>query len=108
MSRASYHLKIDGELLEKAKEKATELGLDGANHIIEDALRIYFANCNAVVWEKELAGGWVKKLIMRPDKVTFESIRSRKVLPRYNSKYYTPEALESKGWKKVWVCRKGS
>ena len=108
MSRVRLNSKVDEDLLLKAKEFASSHGMGGANAVIEDALRIYFANCNAEVWEKNLSGGWVKKMVMRPDKVTFESIRSRKVLQRYNSKYYTPEALSLKGWKQVWTLKKGS
>ena len=108
MPRVRYSTNIEESLLSKAKEFSASHGLDGANAVIEDALRIYFANCNAEVWEKNLSGGWVKKMVMRPDKVTFESIRSRKVLQRYNSKHYTPEALLLKGWKQVWTLKKGS
>lgn len=96
---------IRQDLYSMAKAKAAEEGLDGMNAIIEKALRLYFANCSAVVWEKELEGGWLKKLVVRPDKVTFETIRLRKINTKYDPKYYTDAELESKGWKKVWKCK---
>jgi hypothetical protein len=105
MPRVKVTTTLDEELYIKSREAAAGLGLEGANAIIEKALRLYFANCATEVWEKELESGWVKKLVMRQGKVTFESIRSRKVLPRYNSKYYTPEALELKGWRRVWKMK---
>jgi hypothetical protein len=104
MSRVKYTTTIDEELLNKAKTAAATEGHDGANAIIEKALRMYFANCSTEVWEKPLNGGWLKKLIIRSDKVVFESIRIRKQL-RYSPKYYTDKALEVKGWKKVWKVR---
>lgn len=101
MSRVKYNSTIEEELLNKAKTAAAREGHGGANTIIEKALRMYFANCFTQVWEKPLNGGWLKKLIIRSDKVVFESIRIRKQL-RYNPKYYTDKALEVKGWRKVW------
>ena len=106
MPRIRFNTTIDGDLLTKVREKAAKDGLGGTNAVIEDALRMYFGNCQMEVWEKQLQGSWIKKLVVRPDKVTFESIRSRKVNTRYNPKYYTSEALEAKGWKRVWKCRK--
>lgn len=106
MARVRLNTTIEEDLLIKAKEKAVELGLSGANEIIEQALRIYFANCSVEVWEKTLQGGWLKKLILRPDRITFESIRIRKVSRKYNPKYYSSQALEPRGWKKVWEMKK--
>jgi hypothetical protein len=107
MPRVKYTTNLDEALLTQAKEKAQQDGLDGANAVIEAALRLYFANCSTQVWEKSLQGGWVKKLIVRPGQVIFESIRSRKIKTRYNPKYFTDEALQPKGWTKVWKMRQG-
>lgn len=96
---------IRQDLYSLAKAKVLEEGLDGMNAIIEKALRIYLANCSAVVWEKELEGGWLKKLVVRPDKVTFETIRLRMTHMKYDPKHYSDEELETKGWKKVWKCK---
>lgn len=104
MSRVKFTTTIEEGLLSKAKTAAAAEGHDGANAIIEKALRMYFANCSTEVWEKPLNGGWFKKLIIRPEKVVFESIRVRKQL-RYSPKYYTDKSLEVKGWKKVWKVR---
>lgn len=106
MERIRFTTTIQEDLLNKAKEKAAKEGLEGANAVIEEALRIYFANCSVEVWEKTLQGGWLKKLILRPDKIVFESIRIRKVSRKYNPKYYSSQTLEPKGWKKVWEMKK--
>ncbi len=106
MSRVKFTTNIEEDLLNKAKEAAQAGGFEGANVVIEEALRLYFANCTAEVWEKELQGGWVKKLVVRPGKVTFESIRSRKVIQKYNPRHYTAEALEFRGWHQVWKMKK--
>jgi len=106
MPRIRFSTRIDGDLLKRAKERAALYKLDGANSVIEDALRLYFSYCQAEIWERELQGGWIKKLVVRPEKIMFESIRSRKVNTRYNPKYYTEEALQAKGWCRVWKCRK--
>jgi len=106
MSRVRFATTLQEDLLSKAKEKAAIEGLEGANAVIEDALRIYFANCSVQVWEKTLQGGWLKKLILRPDKIVFESIRIRKVKGKYNPQYYTAQELEPKGWRRVWEMKK--
>lgn len=103
MPRVRITTTIQEDLLNKAKQKAACEGLEGANAVIEEALRIYFANCSVQVWEKPLQGGWLKKLIIRPDKVTFESIRIRRIWAKQNCK---PETLEEKGWKMVWKMKK--
>jgi hypothetical protein len=104
MSRVKYQTTIDEGLLAVARDQAKKEGLEGANAIIERALRMYFANCSTQVWEKPLNGGWLKKLIIRTDRVVFESIRVRKLL-KFSPKYYTDEALEVKGWKRVWKAK---
>ena len=96
---------IRQDLYSMAKAKVAEEGLEGMNAIIEKALRIYLANCSVVVWEKELQGNWIKKLVVRPDKVIFETIRIRKIHQEFDPTYYTDEKLEEKGWKKVWKCK---
>ena len=106
MSRVRYTTNIEEELLNKAKRKAIVYGLEGANAVIEHALRMFFSNCDTTVWEKVLSGGWVKKLVVRDDRVTFESIRSRKVLGSYNPRYYSDDALEGKGFRQVWKLKK--
>jgi len=105
MARVRYNSKIDEELLSKAKERAVELGLVGANEIVEDALRLYFANCLTEVWEKPMKDGWIKKLVVRPGKVTFECIRSRKIKEVYNPQYFSPDVLEPKGFSRVWKMK---
>ena len=107
MKRVKYTTNLDEALLHMAKEKAEQDGMDGANAVIEAALRIYFANCSTQVWEKTMQGGWIKKMIVRPGQVIFESIRVRKVKARYNPKYFTDEALLPKGWTKTWQMRRG-
>lgn len=105
MPRLKITTTLDEELLLKAKEVVSAQGLDGVNTVIEKALRLYFANCTTVVWEKHLSGGWVKKLVVRDGKVTFESIRSRKILSRFNPMYYSDEALQGKGFRQVWKLK---
>ena len=105
MSIVRFNTTVDSDLLEKAKETAFHEGLEGANAVIEKALRLYFANYGVTVWEKELQGGWVKKLVVRPDKVVFQSIRQRKVSKSYNPTCFSDEALETKGFKRVWKLK---
>ena len=105
MSRVKITTTLDEELLLKAKDVVAVQDLDGVNAVIEKALRLYFANCTVEVWEKVLSGGWVKKLVIRPDRITFESIKSRKVNKRVNPNSYSSDTLESKGWKRVWKMK---
>lgn len=107
MTRVKYTTNLDEELLRLAKEKAELCDMDGANAVIEAALRLYFANCSTQVWEKTMQGGWIKKMIVRSNQVIFESIRVRKVKERYNPKYFTDEVLAPKGWTKVWKMKQG-
>lgn len=44
MARVKYTTNLDDELLRLAKEKAEACDMDGANAVIEAALRLYFAN----------------------------------------------------------------
>lgn len=107
MNRVKYTTNLDAALLRMAKQQADEAGLDGANAVIEAALRLYFANRTTEVWEKVLDGGWIKKIIVRPGKVVIESIRSRKVRQRYNRQSFTEERLLPKGWRQVWKMKQG-
>ncbi|NSW84521.1 MAG: hypothetical protein HPY90_15045 [Syntrophothermus sp.] len=104
--REKFTTTLDPALLQLAREKAAADGLPGINVIIEKALRMYFANCSVEVWEKPLQGGWLKKLTIRQDRVIMENIRSRHIRKRTQSKYYTPDFLESKGWKQTWKLKK--
>lgn len=107
MARVRFGSRIDADLIRMAKEKAEQDGLDGANVVIEAALRLYFANCTTEVWEKRLTGGWVKKIIVRPGKVVIESIRSRKVRSRYNPQTFSGDSLAPRGWTRVWKMKQG-
>ena len=100
MAKVIFKSTFDAELLGKAKERAKN-GDISVSAVIEDALKFYFTYCLVTVWEKKEDSGWVKKLVIRPDKVTFESIRSRKLL-KYSSKHYADEMLLTRGWKRVW------
>lgn len=104
--REKFTTTLDPALLQLAREKAAADGLPGINVIIEKALRMYFANCSVEVWEKPLQGGWLKKLTIRQDRVIMENIRSRHIRKRTQSKYYTRDFLESKGWKQTWKLKK--
>ncbi len=83
MSRVRYTTTIQEDLLDMAEVKAPEVGLDGANDTIKQALRIYFSNSSVEVWEKPLQEDWTKKMVIRPGRVTIETIRCRKVNGRY-------------------------
>lgn len=98
--------RLKSELFDKAKALVEEGVFDSVTSVVEEALKIYFANYKAEVWEKRLNGGWVKKLVIREGNVTFESIRCRKVYTRFNPKYFTSEALESRGFLKIWKMKK--
>ena len=106
MSKVRYTTNIEDDLLQKAKEQSSEYGLKGANEVIEKALKFYFANSLVEVWEKPLKDGFVKKIVVRPGKVTAENVRSRKVYTDFDEAYYTNELLEKRGYKRVWKLRK--
>jgi len=99
MKRVRYTTTIQDDLLKKAKEKAQAEGLDGANEVIEKALKLYFSNSKVEVWEK-LEDGCLKKLVKKPGKVIFQKIESRKLLS--DSQRYTSEALQANGFKNIW------
>jgi hypothetical protein len=105
MSRLGLKCAIEEELLLKVREMAVAQGLDGVDDVIEKALRIFIANCSSTVWEKQSKDGWINKLVIKPEKAVFESIRCLNLITTPTPKYYSQEALESKGWKQVWKCR---
>lgn len=107
MGRVKFTTTINQDLLERAKEKALAEGT-GVNAVIEKALKVYFANCTVSVWEKYQRGGWLQKLIIRPDKVTLEHIRSRRVTQKYDNKNLEPTVLEAKGWHQTWRMKQVS
>jgi len=106
MSKVRYTTNIEDALLQKAKEQSSEYGLKGANELIEKALKFYFSNSLVEVWEKPLKDGLVKKIVVRPGKVTAENVHSRKVYTRFDEAYYTSEVLEKRGFKMVWRIKK--
>lgn len=105
MSKVKIVTSIDESLYSAAKARASLEGSTVISGVIEDALRLYFSFDSVQVWEKELEGGWMKKLVVRPGKVTCESIRSRTVINVNDPKYYSDEALQGKGWKNVWKLK---
>lgn len=106
MAKTPFNTSLDTELLTQARELAKILGFKSATGIIEEALRLYFANYQAEVWEKPLPDGTLQKLTVRPDKVLLESIRTRKVATKFDRQYVTEEALEARGWARVWKMRR--
>ena len=106
MSREKFTTTLDTTLLDMARAKVAGDGLPGVNVILEKALRLYFANCSVEVWEKTMQGGWLKKLIIRNDKVILENIRSRQIKKKSHPQYYAPGFLESKGWTQTWRLKK--
>jgi hypothetical protein len=103
MSKMRLNTTIDENLLKLLKEKASSDGLKNINGIIEKALKFYFANLSVSVWEMQCPGGWTRKLIIRPDIVIVENIRSRKSTTKYERAYYTnDEMLIKDGWDRVW------
>lgn len=103
MSKIRLNTTIEEELLLLIKEKVLEYGIKNINVILERALKFYFANLNVSVWEAKCSGGWTRKLIIRPDVLIVENIRSRKCFKNYERAYYSnDELLENEGWKRVW------
>ncbi len=93
---------IDEGLYAAARSRAALEGSTVISGVIEDALKLYFSFDSVQVWEKELEGGWMNKLVVRPGKITLESIRSRKIISVNDPKCYSDSALLDKGWKRVW------
>src|SRR3990172_7291851 len=106
MAKLRLNTTIDEDLLNSLKEKASSDGLKNINGILEKALKFYFANLSVSVWEMQCPGGWTRKLIIRPDIVIVENIRSRKSTTKYERGYYTNHAmLEKDGWVRVWKMK---
>jgi hypothetical protein len=103
MAKVRLSTTIDENLLKLLRERASSEGLKNINAILEKALKFYFANISVSVWERECPGGWTRKLIIRPDLLILENIRSRKSTSKYERAYYTDdEKLQKDGWKRVW------
>jgi hypothetical protein len=103
MARVRLNTSIDENLLKILREKASNDGVKNINVLLEKALKFYFANLSVSVWERECPGGWTRKLIIRPDLLILENIRSRKSTSRYERAYYTNDAmLQKDGWVRVW------
>jgi hypothetical protein len=106
MARVRINTTIDDKLLNLLKERASIEGVKNVNVVLEKALKFYFANLSVSVWERECPGGWTRKLIIRPDVLILENIRSRKSTTRYERAYYTNDAMLTKdGWRKVWSLK---
>ncbi|NLD50659.1 MAG: hypothetical protein GX660_26245 [Clostridiaceae bacterium] len=105
MPKVKIVTSIDEGLYAAAKVRASLGGVNVISGIIEDALRLYFSFDSVQIWEKELEGGWMNKLVVRPGKVTFESIRSRKAIIVNDPKCYSDSVLLDKGWKNVWKLK---
>ena len=99
MKRVRYTTTIQDDLLKKAKEKAQTEGLDGANEVIEKALKLYFSNSKVEVWEK-VENGCLQKIVRKGEKVIFQKIKSRRLLN--DPAKYTAEALHTHGFKNIW------
>ena len=105
MCRVKFTTTLDDELIDKAKKQASIEELEGANAIIEKALKLYFANCNVVVWEKSLSNGLLQKLIVRPSKMVFENIQKRVIKNDYDEAIVSDTVMQSKGFQKVWQMK---
>ncbi len=106
MCRIKFTTTLEQDLLKKTKEKASLEGLEGANAVIEKALRLYFANCDVTVWEKNLKRGNFQKLIVRPHQLVYEHLHRRNVRETYNPLSVSDTVLTSHGWHKVWQMKK--
>ena len=106
MCRVRFSTTLDSELVAKAKKQASTLGLEGANAVIEKALRLYFTNCDVVVWEKNLSNGLLQKLIVRPSKMVLENIQKRVIKQDYDETIVSDAIMLDKGFQKVWQMSK--
>lgn len=103
MSKVKITTTIEEDVLKVARERFPLEGFEGLNGLIEKALKFYFANSSVTVWEFVATGGWTRKLIIRPNLLIVENIRSRKSIQRYDKEYYANEEnLVKEGWKKTW------
>ncbi len=105
MCRVKFTTTLDNELIDKAKKQASIEDLEGANAVIEKALRLYFANYNVVVWEKSLSNGLLQKLIVRPSKMVFENIQQRIIKKDYDEAIVSDAIMQNKGFQKVWQMK---
>lgn len=99
--RVRVNTTLDEELFIKTKSYAKEIGLEGANAIIEKALELYFSSNKNSVWEKSLCSGWIKKVVVNEDTVLFENIKKRKFIRIINKEEYSIETMQKRGWKRV-------
>ncbi len=106
MCKVRFSTTLDSELVSKAKKQASIEGLNGANAVIEKALKLYFANRDVVVWEKNLDNGLLQKLIVRPSKMVFESIQKRVIKNDYDQAVVSDAIMQNKGFQKVWQMSK--
>lgn len=106
MCRIRYTTTIDEDLLLSAKNMAHSDGLEGANALIEKALRLYFQNHTVTVWEKPCGEYLVQKLTVRPSRLVHEVIARRQVKTDYNQGSVRDLVLENKGWHKTWHMSK--
>ena len=106
MCRVKFTTTLDSELIAKAKKQASNEGLEGANAVIEKALRLYFSNVNVTVWEKSLDNGLLQKLIVRPSKMVFENIQKRVIKKDYDETIISDAIMLDKGFQKVWQISK--
>lgn len=102
MCRVKFTTTLDEDLLFLAKNKASLEGLEGANAVIEKALRVYFRNCRVTVWEKQLNNGTLQKLIIRSSQLIIETLQKRSVLKKFDRTTVSDKSLKSKGFHKVW------
>ena len=105
MCRVKFTTTLDSELIDKAKKQASIEDLEGANAVIEKALKLYFANYNVVVWEKSLSNGLLQKLILRPSKMVFENIQKRVIKNDYDESFVSDAVMIDKGFQKVWQMK---
>jgi hypothetical protein len=105
MCKTKITTTIDQDLFAMAKEKALEIGLNKINAIIEEALKLYFANYKTEVWERVDDDSILHKLIIRPEKVIFETVTVRKAWD-YDPEMLSQVQLSSKGFKRVWYLKR--
>lgn len=94
--RRKYTTTIDEVLLERAMTQARLDNLDGANTIIEEALRMYFARIGTDTYEKK-DKNTIYKWICYPNHTVLEIIKQR---INFNQKFNDTN-LEQKGFVKL-------
>jgi hypothetical protein len=113
MARIRFTTTLDENLLSLAKHKASLLdGSYGENEIIEQALRFYFRNASVTVWEKSIntendnKDKHFNKLILRSNRLVFETVQDRTIIKEYDKESVNPNKLKDGGWSKVWDISK--